>query len=138
MNCKAKVLAVKDNLAKIELISDRFRVKVGEYVNLQKGSIRNNQQNKLLWKFYNWLIFDAGLWNEGFYDPMALHLNMKAYFLSEKIYDKGQLKAIEESTTTTLTKSAFGQFVDQVDSFMQEEYHINTQPFWQAHEERSM
>ena len=132
MKTKAKVIGVTKNRAWIEIISDRFRLRPGEVIDLHKGSQRTLSQYALYWVYLSWLINDAGLKDQGWYSPKALHENLKAYFLSEKIFDKGQFKAIEEATTTTLNKVEFGDYFDKVDKFVQDFFKIDTHKFWET------
>lgn len=109
--------------------------KKDEIVTLKWGSTRTNMQNALYWRYLTWLIEHGGLRDHGHFDPQALHENLKAHFLSEKIMDKGEFKAIEEPTTTTLGKSEFGEYFDKVDHFVAEFFGISTAAFWQEYEE---
>ena len=134
MKAKAKVLAVKNNMAKIEVISDSFKFKLGEVIEIRRGSQRTLSQNAFYWAFLNWLINDAGMRDEGWFSPQALHDNMKEYFLATKIYDKGSFKAIDIYSSTSLNKSEFGVYMENVNNFVQEFFKINTAPFFETHE----
>ena len=109
--------------------------KRGEYVTVKWGSTRTQSQNSLYWKFLNWLIEHGGLKEHGHFDPQALHENLKAHFLSEKIMDKGQFKAIDEPSTTVLGKSEFGEYFEKVNLFMKDFFGLDTGPFWSAYAE---
>jgi len=71
--------------------------------------------------------------DQGHFDPQALHMDLKAHFLAEKIFTKGQFKAVEEATTTTMNKPDFGEYLEAVDHFMQDFFEINTAPFWEQY-----
>lgn len=107
-----------------------------DIVTLKWGSTRTLAQNALYWKYLDWLIKHGGLRDHGHFDPQALHDNLKAHFLSEKIMDKGEFKAVEDPTTTTLGKAEFGEYFDKVDQFMLEFFQIDTKPFWDEYAER--
>jgi hypothetical protein len=129
----AKVLAVKQDGDKL-LAKLQFNGKLpstGENVTVKWGATRSTSQNSLYWVFLQWLI-DNGMRDMGHYSADALHLDFKAHFLSEKRFDKGQIKAIEEGSTTQLNKVEFGQYMDQV-NLLAIELGIETEPFWKEY-----
>jgi len=133
MRVKAKVLDTKitadgQMLAKIQL--NGKLPKVGDYVDVKWGSTRSLAQNSLYWLYLTFIIEDGGLKEQGWYSPQAFHDNMKKYFLSEKIMVKGQFKALNEASTTMMSKVEFGEYMDKVDAFVQEKYEIDTSAFW--------
>lgn len=133
---KGKVIksGTKDekNLTLIEL--NGKLPKSGEIVNLKWGSTRSVSQNSLYWLYLNWLINEGKLKDHGHYSADALHMNLKAHFLSEKIFEKGKFKAIEESTTTNLDKVEFGEYIEKVDAFMNEFFDVDTTAFWEEYQ----
>lgn len=135
MKVKARCLqsGIKDGKRLVVLECNEQAPKKGELVSVKWGATRTLSQNALYWKYLGWLIQHGGMKEHGHFDPQALHENLKAHFLSEKIMDKGQFKAVEESTTTDMGKAEFGDYFDKVDAFMMEFFQIDTRPFWEEY-----
>ena len=106
---------------------------VNEICTLKWGSTRTLSQNAFLWVFYTWLIEHGGLKEHGHFFPQALHDNLKAHFLAEKIMSKGQFVAIEEGSTTQLNKAEFSEYFEKVNAFVMEFFECDTSPFFEEH-----
>lgn len=130
---KAKMLGSKQDGSKL-LGTLQFDGKVpprDAIVSVKWGSSRSNPQNSLYWAFLNWCIKEGGLKRDhGYYSVDGLHENLKAHFLAEKTFTKGQFKAIEDATTTDLTKSEFSEYFEAVEHFMRDFFGIDTAEFW--------
>jgi len=135
---QAKVLDVKtdDKGRRLAMLQfNRALPNKGDLLTVKWGSIRTLPQNALWFVYLTWLINEAGLKDHGHFSPEVLHYNLKQYFLAKKIFTKGQFQAIEEATTTTLTKSEFSEFFERADQFVQEFFQIDTSPFWQDYKD---
>lgn len=137
---KAHVLksGMKDGKLLCLLHVNEKNPRVGEWVTLKWGSTRSLSQNSLYWLFLNWLIEHGGLKDQGHFSADALHLDLKQYFLSEKTMSKGEFKAIEEATTTMLTKSEFGEYMDKVNEFVFSFFGIDTSAFWEEYKQNGV
>lgn len=134
---KAKLLSSKFEDGKLlaEVQFNRKCPKEGEYFTAKWGSVRSLPQNSLYWVFLNWLIKEGGLEDSGHFSADALHMDLKAHFLSSKVFSKGQFLAIEEGSTTQLTKSEFGEYLEAVDGFVRDFFGIDTDGFWEEYGE---
>lgn len=115
--------------------------KVGELVTVKWGSVRSVAQNRLYWLFLSWCIEHGGLKEHGHFAPEALHQDLKAYFLAEKIMSKGEFKAIENTddlTTTDLGKAEFGEYMEKVKGFMKDFFNIDSETFWAEYGNNSL
>lgn len=107
--------------------------KEGEIVTVKWGSTRTLSQNSLLWVYYNWLIDHGGMKEHGHFCAQALHDDMKAHFLAEKVMSKGQFVAIEEGTTTQLNKVEFSDFMEKISNFLMEFLGVDSSLFFEEY-----
>lgn len=135
---KARVLRTKasDGSLQALLQCNGKLPKEGDIVTLKWGSVRTLSQNSLYWLLLNWAIEHGGLKEQGHFDPTALHMDLKAHFLAEKVFTRSEFKAIEEATTTDLTKNEFGDYVDKVDDFLRSFFEVDTSAFWSEYREK--
>lgn len=133
---KCRVLASKwiDGKLFAKVQFDQKCPKDGELFTAKWGSVRTLSQNSLYWLFLNWLIEFGGLKDLGHFDPAALHLDLKAHFLAQKALSRADFKAIEDATTTDLTRTEFGEYMDKVDEFVKSFFEIDTSGFWEEYQ----
>ncbi len=136
---KAKVRShkIEDGKLFVTLEFNERIPKIAETVTVKWGAVRTHAQNALYWTFLTWCIDHGGLKRQGHFCPEALHMDLKAFFLSEKTMTKGQFKALDEATTTDLGKAEFGEYMDKVSLFMQEFFQVDTEAFWKENRERN-
>lgn len=108
---------------------------VGAFVSVKWGVTRSSEQNSLYWLYLRFLIDEAGLKDHGHFSPEALHEDLKAHFLADKVFDRGKFKAIEEATTTDLTRAEFGEYMDKVREFMRDFFKIDDSAFWEQYKQ---
>jgi len=128
VKCHGKILAVKDNLAKIEVDTDKL--KAGMPITVTTGKKRSNKCNAFYWLYLTYTINECGLKEKGFFCPEALHASLKAHFLSEKILDKGKFKLMSEGTTTELCSKEMTAYLEKVDLFICDFFGVDTSAFF--------
>lgn len=128
MKSKAKVLAVKDNLAKIEL--DTNKLKPGDIIEVRWGKQRTLRQNNLYWGLLSYVCNECDLWKDHAHTPETIHTALKQHFISEKELDKGTFKLIEEGSTTDLDSREFRAYMEKADSWLCDFFSIDTSRFW--------
>lgn len=131
MKIQARILGVKDNFIKAQVGKPIF--KMGDKVSIIKGSQRSISQNSFYWLYLTYVI-ENGAEEYGHFDPYGLHLSLKQHFLASKQLSKGEWKELEEATTTDLSKSEFGEYMEKVDHFVNETFGIDTSPFFADYE----
>ena len=136
MKCSARIIETKQThdgmlLAKVQF--DKRLPPKGTVLSVKWGATRSLSQNALLWVYYNWLINEGGLKDQGHFSAQALHDNLKQHFLSEKTFDKGQFKDLEGASSATLNKMEFSDFFEAVDQFANDFFGVDTSVFWEEH-----
>lgn len=125
---KGKVLAVKENLAKIQV--EKPSLKVGDRIEVKFGKTRSLKANAFYWCYLSFVCKDCDLWNDHAHCPESLHDSLKRHFLSEKTYDDGKFKIFFTGSTTELTQKEMYEYIEKIDLFVQEIFKINTKKFW--------
>ncbi len=136
MNVKARVIDSKVT-PKGSLVAmlkfDRKLPRKGELVDVRWGAKRSLEQNSLYWVYLNFLIEDCDLKAQGHFSEQGLHESLKKKFIADKIFDRGQFKAIEEATTTNMNKVEFGEYLTKIDEFVVDFFEIDTSGFWETY-----
>lgn len=133
MRSQGKILAVKGNLCKIELATDKL--KVGQFISVVIGRPRSNKMNAFYWLYLTYVIKECGLKEQGFFCPEALHVSLKAHFLDVKTLEKGKFKQLSEGSTTDLTSNEMTDYLEQVDNFICEFFGVDTSAFFQMYQD---
>lgn len=134
MKTLGKILAIDKEAKSLTLKVSGGKWKVGDIVNIRKGSQRSLSQNSYYWVYLEWLIDEGGLKDHGHFNPQALHLDLKSYLLAEKVFSRGEFKAIETASTSDLNKPEFSEYLLKIDAFMLEFFKIDVTPFKEFYE----
>jgi len=132
MRIQAKVLAIKNNLMKIEVAQPQ-KFRVNDKVSVVKGSQRTVNQNSFYWKYLQFVI-ENGAEEHGHFCPMGLHISLKQRILANKSLTKGEWKDLEESTTTNLSKMEFSNYMEKVDNLVVEFLGVDTSSFFEDYQ----
>jgi len=92
-------------------------------------------QNNFYWLYLTYCINEAGLKEQGHFSPEALHIDLKAHFLSEKKMDKGKFKVVEVGSTTDLDKKAMMEYIEQIDNFICSFFGVDTSQFFATYQQ---
>jgi len=79
MRIQAKVLAIKNNLMKIEVAQPQ-KFRVNDKVSVVKGSQRTVNQNSFYWKYLQFVI-ENGAEEHGHFCPMGFTFHLNKEFL---------------------------------------------------------